>query len=389
MLRTISTVLLTVLSTSLTSDLFAQGCATPGDTWWQRDRLPQVPTGLTNIGLVQGLDEGESIGVVFEMPANMAPQLITQVVVPWGAPGGVPGFVAALDVEVYDGVQFTGGQLNMGTRVFSLTQNLNANMQVTTTNLNVLDTSTYNIVVGTAPANGTPFRRRFAICFRTDINSHPTGSCQTGWPANYFTDATGFSITCDPQVTPPQTSIMEYRDSCGGAYRGWHDVTTATAQGVPVCPFYIRGIWPIRCCSRDAFPASYTTFGSGCAGTMPVSTLQPLALPRIGTTMNVIVNNLPDNLCFWLTGYSNTTSPLGPLPYDMGGIGAAGCNLLISPDAPQLLIANNNVVLTSLTLPNDAGFIGVSIYQQALVGDSVFNALGAVASDAATLLIGQ
>lgn len=367
----------------------AQGCATASDTWWQRDRLPQSPQNPTGVSVIQGLDEGESIGVVFEMPTTMAPQLVTQVVAPWGATGGIPGFQALLDLEVYDGVSFAGGVVNMGNLVFSLSQNAAANMQVQSHGLNVLDTSSFGIVVGTAPPNGTPAMRRFAICFTVDINLHPTGSCQTGWAANFFTDNSSFNIFCDPVVTPPRTSLLRYRNGCGGANLGWHDVTTATVSGIPLCGPYYQGIWAIRCCTRDAFPASYSTFGVGCAGTMPVSTLQPVGLPRIGTTMNVIVNNLPDNVCLWLTGFSNTTSPLGPLPFSLGPLGAVGCDLRVSPDSTQLLFANNNVTLTSLALPNVPGLIGLPLYQQALASDTAGNALGAVASDAAAGVVGQ
>ncbi|MCA8974137.1 MAG: hypothetical protein KDC98_05415, partial [Planctomycetes bacterium] len=219
-------------------------------------------------------------------------------------------------------------------------------------------------------------------------NLYPGGSCASGWQANFFTDNNQLSIFCNAVTTPPHTSIIEYYNGCGGAYMGWQDVTTAAVQGVPLCGPYYQGIWAIRCCTRDAFPASYATFGSGCAGSMPVSTLQPLAMPRIGTSFNVIVNNLPSNICFWLTGWSNQNSVLGPLPYDAGPLGAPGCFLRVSPDSPQLLLANNNLVLTSMTLPNNNSLIGIGFYQQALVPDSGFNTLGAVASDAAAAAIG-
>lgn len=384
----IATLLVSTICT-VCSPLLAQGCATAGDTFWQRDSLPITPSGQTAVSVIQGLNEGESCGVVFEIPAGMGPQVVTQVVAPWGAAGGIGGFNALLDVEIYDGVQFTGGQVNMGTQVFSLSQNLSANMQVSSHGLNVLDTSTYNIVVGTAPPNGTPFVRRFAICFRCDFNLHPSGSCATGWQANFFTDNGQPSIFCNSVLTPSQTSIIEYFNGCGGAYMGWRDVTTATVSGIPLCGLYYQGTWVIRCCTRDAFPASYTSIGAGCAGSMAPSTLQALSMPRIGTTMNVIINNIPDNIAFWITGWSNTNSVLGPLPYSLGSFGAPGCLLRVSTESPVFLQANNNIVVTSLTIPNDPSFIGTTFFQQALCGDQAANTLGAVASEAAAAAIGQ
>ncbi|MCA8950410.1 MAG: hypothetical protein KDE27_12965 [Planctomycetes bacterium] len=374
---------------AFTPHLAAQGCATASDTWWQRDTLPQVSPNPTAVSVIQGLDEGESAGVVFEMPASMGPQIVTQVVAPWGAPGGIAGLNALLDVEVYDGVQFTGGQLNMGTRVFSLSQNLSANMQVSSHGFNVLDTSTYNIVVGTAPPNGTPFVRRFAICFRVDQNLHPTGSCQNGWPANFFTDNSLTTIFCNSVITPAQTSIIEYHDTCGGAYRGWWDVTNATVTGIPICGIYYQGIWAIRCCTRDAFPASYSIFGAGCAGSLGTSALQNLSLPQIGQTLDVRITNLPVNIAIMATGFSNTVSPLGSLPFAMASLGAPGCFARVSADSTQFLAGTNNRAFWSLTLPNTPGLIGLNLYQQAFAIDPGVNALGATLSDAAQLGVGN
>lgn len=385
----VSAAILGAFAATFADPLAAQGCATGSDTWWQRDTLPQVPSGLTSVSVIQGLSEGESAGVVFEMPANMGAQLVTQVAAPWGAPGGIAGFNALLDLEVYDGVSFNGGIVNMGTRVFSLSQDLNANMQVSSHGLNVLDTSTYNIVVGNAPPNGTPFVRRFAICFRVDLNLHPSGSCATGWPANFFTDASQASIFCNPVVTPNQTSIIEYYNTCGGAYMGWRDVTAATVSGIPICGIYYQGIWAIRCCTRDAFPATYTIFGAGCSGTLGMSQLQNLSLPQIGQTLDVRITNLPQNLAIMATGWSNVSSPLGPLPFDMTPFGAPGCLARVSPDVSQFLIGTNNRAFWSLTLPNDPGLIGANLHQQALSLDAGFNNLGATLSEAATIGIGN
>src|SRR5690349_6640369 len=175
--------LLVPVALTMCGAAIAQGC--PTGTFWKRDTLPPVPSGFTGVSIIQGMCEGESAGVVFEMPANMPVQRITQVVAPWGAPLGVNGFQAALDVEVYYGVSFNGALVNMGTQVFSLTTAAAANMQVQSHGLNTLDTSTYSIIVGAAPPTLPGNVRRFAVCFRCDINFHPTGSCAPGWPANF------------------------------------------------------------------------------------------------------------------------------------------------------------------------------------------------------------
>lgn len=373
------------LSIVLTAPLAAQGCQTGTDTFWKRDTLPVTPTGPMAVSIIQGMCEGESAGVVFEMPASMGVQKITQVVAPWGAPGGVSGFQALLDVEVYDGVVFNGAVVNMGTRVFSLSQQLTSNMQVQSHALNTLDTSTYDIRVGIAPPNGTPLVRRFAICFRCDINFHPTGSCATGWPANFFTDnsQTGGGLVCNNIITPQRTSVIEIQG------QGWRDAALASVSGFQLCPLYYKGIWAIRCCSRDAFPASYTTFGQGCPSSLGITTLNAVQLPRLGSTMLVILDRLPQNACFMITGFSDTTSAFGSLPLSLAPFGAPGCLGRVSIDSNVLLVGSNGNALSSMTVPNILSLMGAQLYQQALVFDAAANQLGAVVSNAATLVIGN
>ena len=368
----------------LATPTLAQGCATGSDTFWKRDTRPVTPNGLTGVSVIQGMCEGESAGVVFEMPAGMGVQQITQVVAPWGAAGGVGGFGALLDVEVYDGVSFSGANATMGTLVWSLSQSLSSNMQVASHALNVLDTSNYDIKVGIAPPNGSPFVRRFAICFRCDINNHPTATCATGYPANFFTDnAQAGGLTCNNVITPLQTSIMEIQG------QGWRDAALATVSGFQLCPLFYKGIWCIRCCSRDAYPASYTTFGAGCAGTLPVSTLAPVSMPRIGQSFLVILNNLPANVAFLMTGWSDVNSSLGSLPYDLASLGAPGCFGRVSSDAVTLLFGSGGNALSTMTLPNYPTLLGVQFYQQAFVVDAGHNQLGAVVGNAARASIGN
>jgi hypothetical protein len=369
----------------LSTSLSAQGCVGSG-TFWKRDTLPITPTGLAAVSVIQGMCEGESAGVVFEMPATMPVQRITQVVAPWGAALGVGGFQAALDVEVYDGVSFAGANVNMGNLVFSLSQAATANMQVQSHALNTLDTSTYNIIVGAAPPTGSPAVRRFAICFRMDLNLHPTGSCASGWPANFFTDNAQqptFPFSCNPAITPARTSIIEILG------QGWRDASLATVTGIPLCPIYYSGTWCIRCCSEDAFPAFYQTFGTGCPSSAGVSQLINATLPRLGQTMFVIVNNMPLNLGLMATGSSNQTSGFGPLPLDMTGFGITNCLLRVSPDLLTTLAGGGGSASYSLAIPNANNLLGLQLHQQPFVFDVGLNPFGGALGNAATFQIGN
>ncbi len=355
----------------------AQGC-TGNDTFWKRDSLPASPAGLTAVSVIPGLCEGESIGVVFEMPANMPPQKVTQVVAPWGAQGGVGGFQAQLDVLVYDGVSFVGGVPNMGNLVFQLT-NTGSGLQVQSQALNTFDTSSYDIVVGLAAPTGTPAVRRFAVCFRTDLNAHPTGTCGSGYPANYFTDNGTFQFTC---TTPLRTNLIEIQG------QGWRDAALAQVSGIPLCPIFFNGNWCIRACTRDAFPASYVTYANGCPSTLGTSQLLPATMPRIGTNLFVIVDKLPFSLGAMLTGFSDTNAGGVPLPLDVTFLGLPGCSLQTSAEVFQGLTGGGTTASYLLSIPNQQSLLGAQLYQQVFVIDPPLNSFGGALSDAARMTVG-
>jgi PKD repeat protein len=134
--------------------------------------------------------------------------------------------------------------------------------------------------------------------------------------------------------------------------------------------------------------ASYGTFGPGCAGSMGVSKLTA-NMPQLGSTLNVTVNNMPFNAGFMMLGFSNANSIFGPLPFDTSLYGAPGCFGRVSTEVSVLILGAGNSAIWSFVIPNDPGFQGMQMYNQAIVLDTGFNALGAVLSDAAAMLIGQ
>lgn len=136
--------------------------------------------------------------------------------------------------------------------------------------------------------------------------------------------------------------------------------------------------------------AVYADFGDGCAGSLGVPTLTPSGSLGLGATLNLQLDNLPQHAAVLLTGFSNSTSPLGALPIELGPIGAAGCWLRVSPDVATPLGGAAHRASYSLNVPNLAALDGVAIYHQALVPDpNAGNTLGAVLSDAAGGLVGM
>jgi len=134
--------------------------------------------------------------------------------------------------------------------------------------------------------------------------------------------------------------------------------------------------------------AAYGFFGAGCPGSLGVATLTNDVAPSLGATMTVTIDGLPLGVAIMMTGFSNTTSILGPLPVDTGAFGAPGCLLRVSPDANAFAAGVAPNATWTLGVPNDPSLSGLLMYQQAVVVDPGVNAAGAVASDAAAMIIG-
>lgn len=135
---------------------------------------------------------------------------------------------------------------------------------------------------------------------------------------------------------------------------------------------------------------TYAQFGVGCAGTLGVPGNQIVAWPNIDHTMSINVTNLPFDAAVFLTGFSNTTSPLGPLPIDLTPVGAPGCFGRVSPDMVDLIFGapGSQVATFNIAIPDNAAFLGLNFYTQGLSFDTV-NAFGLVAGDAAAGVVGQ
>jgi len=141
--------------------------------------------------------------------------------------------------------------------------------------------------------------------------------------------------------------------------------------------------------AAGATTAAYGFFAAGCASSLGITNLLPANRPQVGTTLTVNLNNLPASAAIMMLGFSRTTSGFGPLPFDLTAIGAPGCSGRVSPDSTLFLSGASNAAAWSLTVPNVPAFIGTLLYNQALVLDPTVNALGAVVSDAAGMMIGS
>lgn len=117
-------------------------------------------------------------------------------------------------------------------------------------------------------------------------------------------------------------------------------------------------------------PGELAVYGRGCAGSNGVPDLVPLGVPQPGQLAGVRLYQLPrQGLGFWLQGFSNTSSPLGPLPLDLGPLtGALGCSMLQSSEvATSFMTGNASYLSNTLVIPNSFAMVGVGWFQQALL----------------------
>jgi hypothetical protein len=172
----------------------------------------------------------------------------------------------------------------------------------------------------------------------------------------------------------------------------WGDNTSSQCN-VPALPPGLACIEISGCvlstAARVGVLASYSTFASGCPGSLGTTSLSPSGSLRSGNTLTVTLDRLPQNLAILMEGLSSTTSAFGPLPLALGGFGMPGCFGRVSLDATRVVYGTGNSASFSLTVPNNPALIGVTIFQQALVLDpAAGNPAGAVVSDAARATVG-
>jgi hypothetical protein len=309
----------------LASAAHAQVCSS--GNLLKNDGLPDNPTGSVSVSIIPGLCEGEAAGAVFSLPPGGTPQRLSKVAVGFGSANGASGAVAIVNVEIYDGVSFNGAVATLGPKVFDLNQASGGNTQVTSTGVNEIDISPYDVVVGNAGDDD------YVVAFRMDFN--PNGNCASGYPTNFFTDndQPGF-FGCDPTITPAGKNLIDIQG------QGWRDAALATVTGIPLCPLYYSGNWVIRACSEDAGPVN------------------PLNVTITGGTA------IPGgflNLSFNASGYAGVPYVAAAALGDAPGFPVASGNPVVIQTVPLNL---DPLFISSLSAPgtfiNFAGVIGAS-----------------------------
>lgn len=134
------------------------------------------------------------------------------------------------------------------------------------------------------------------------------------------------------------------------------------------------------------------TYGAG--GRPTVDKASAADLLWLGTTSNVRVTGLPGftTSVFLNLGLSNTQSAFGPLPLNLGFLGAPNCVGLASTDStlgPIITTTLATFVDFGVITPNSPSFIGMQVFAQGVVVDQSANALGMVFSNGLDMTVGQ
>jgi hypothetical protein len=232
---------------ALASISTAQQCSSGSETFIKNDNLPQVPSGGATVAVIQGLCEGEAAGCVLDVSSLGAPVTINQASVAYVNVAGASGITAAANLVIYDGISWSGGVPTLGPSVFDFEQAAGASIQLTSSGINQIDISAFDVTVSSGTA---------VVTWEMQINTG--GNCLSGYPTNLATDYDG-SGGC----SPAQKNLVFIEG------QGWRDVTSATVLGFPLCPAFLAGNWVMRICAEGSGPVgpvTYCTAGTSASG---------------------------------------------------------------------------------------------------------------------------
>ena len=113
----------------------------------------------------------------------------------------------------------------------------------------------------------------------------------------------------------------------------------------------------------------FTLYGSGCAGSAGVPSLQPTAgvLPAIGANFGFTVGNLPSSGGVGVLAVGESNYQLGGLwlPFDAGLLGWTGCTVYIAPVGGVTFAHTSGVGNVPLAIPSNPALAGYTFHAQA------------------------
>jgi hypothetical protein len=254
---------------------------------------------------------------------------------------------------------------------------------------NFPDTTPIQIEAWVKVLNGAGFGNAIAFQWAamqggvTYLSNSPFFLSQTGdntWYRFAPPAATPLTLAAfsDPLLTPGHPSF-----AAGPIQFG---IASANSCG---CAFYQQATGRIDdFCVAIQLPSTITVGGPGCMGSTGVPT-NTVGLAQLGQPFVDTLGSLRFGLGLLVVGFSNTTSAVGPLPYDMTSVGAPGCFLRVSIAATHFMIGTGTSATFQLPIPGLHSLLGAHFYTQGASYDPTANALGWVMSNAMEVTIGN
>ncbi|MEM7201654.1 MAG: hypothetical protein AAF628_15405 [Planctomycetota bacterium] len=150
---------------------------------------------------------------------------------------------------------------------------------------------------------------------------------------------------------------------------------------------YVTELWdygPIH-------PATYRSFGNGCAGSAGTPSLVGAAgsLPWLGQTLSLQLTSVlaGQPAAVWVGGSRTQWQGL-TLPLELRAAGMPGCELLASPEVPVAVGTAGGTATLTVPLCVCASALGLSVFGQAAVADPGANPAGVVISNGIEAQIG-
>jgi hypothetical protein len=217
-----------------------------------------------------GLCDNDAVGAVFNVAPVGSAVKINQASIGYIHAFNIPGVVAAVDFELFDGVTFAGNVPVMGPSIFSYSNATGGNLQVQTSAINTSpDLTPFNIVATSGKV----------VCAWTMVLTTAPGSCQFGYLANFATDLAGCTL---------QKNLLY--NSLGNT---WVDMAAVYCQQLP-------GNWIMRLCVEP----------------VPVATISvlPGPPPTAGAFQTLQYSSPLDGGQQYICGLSLSTTPGIPFP---------------------------------------------------------------------------
>jgi hypothetical protein len=189
-----------------------------------------------------------------------------------------------------------------------------------------------------------------------------------------FANCTAVSISSDASrvaVTTLPGSLMVLNAQTGALLQ---NLTLPGASGVDTIAW------------QDLRPdATYTTYGSGCAGSSGTPTMTMTSLPRLGTAPTVRVDGVP-LVAALVTGFSDSIAGPFTLPLSLAQFGMPGCSLLT--DVVDTKLGFGPTAKWNFILPGSPLLLGTVFFNQAIVFDAAANAAGFTTSNGGRGVVG-